>query len=59
MSRQRILVVGGDPAIWANAMNGPFDVQVTGTGKPLAHMVTGADLPVDTLMLRLGFTVGR
>lgn len=59
MRRRQILVVGGDPVIWAKAMNGSFDVQEISTGKPLVHKVIGAELPVDSLMRRLGFAVDR
>ncbi|MGV9013058.1 MAG: hypothetical protein ACOH13_10735 [Flavobacteriales bacterium] len=58
LQRKRILVVNGDPAIWAKAAERGFNVQAVGNGDMMLHLVLDAGLPVDSLMVRLGFVVG-
>ncbi len=59
MQRERILVVNGDQVTWAKANDQGLNVKAVGTGDPMLHLVIDAGLPVDTLMVRLGFAVGR
>ena len=53
LHREKILVVDGDPNIWAKASDGGLNVQAIGTGDPMLHLIVGADLPVDSLMAKL------
>lgn len=59
LQRERILVVNGKPEVWAKAKEEGLNVQAIGTGAPMLHLVIGAGLPVDSLMLRLGYGVGQ
>ena len=59
LQRERILVVNGDPGSWIQANKDGFNVVEVGTGDPMLHLVVGAGIPVDTLMVRLGFAVSR
>ncbi|MEO5583982.1 MAG: hypothetical protein ABIQ75_00880, partial [Flavobacteriales bacterium] len=59
MQRERILVVNGDQVTWAKANDQGLNVKGVGTGEPMLHLVIDAGLPVDTLMVRLGFAARR
>lgn len=52
--RGKILIVNGNSAIWEAAYNGTFHVQRLREREPSLHLITGAGLPVDTLLQRIG-----
>jgi hypothetical protein len=57
LHRERILMVNGDPGVWAKVRKGRLNVIPVGNGDPVMHLVVGAGLPVDSLMLYLGFQI--